>query len=120
MVIGECPFWSPEEAMVGLSPGSRAEQALRSKCETSTPSSIFSLSPSSPISSESSSDEINDTTEGSGKIEDAVDLVMRCLEVDPDDRPTAELILEHRFICGKEGWSGARGWEVDAMEVEVE
>lgn len=54
---------------------------------------------------------------GSGKIEDGVDLVMRCLEIDPEDRPTADQVLEHRFILGHQGWFGPRGWE---LEVEVE
>lgn len=36
------------------------------------------------------------------RMEDAVDLVGRCLEVDPEDRPTAEEILAHPFLLGME------------------
>lgn len=101
--------------MQGLYPGSRAEIALRSKCSISTPSSsIFSISSlSSPTST--TSKEL-DGIEGSGRIEDAVDLVMRCLEVNPEDRPTADQILEHKFILGNQGWNGIRGWEKEEVE----
>lgn len=82
--------------MRGLFPSSRAEQALRAKAS------------SSPASSLSFSDELGG--EGTGLMEDAVDLVMRCLEVDPGERPTADQVLDHRFVLGVEGWRGSRGW----------
>lgn len=83
--------------MRGLFPSSRAEQALRAK-----------VSLSSPASSLSSSDEMGG--EGTGLMEDAVDLVMRCLEVDPEERPSADQVLDHRFVLGVDGWRGSRGW----------
>lgn len=41
-----------------------------------------------------------------GRVEDAVELVMRCLEIEPRDRPTSQQVMDHRFIVGADGWSG--------------
>ncbi|TNY17533.1 kinase-like domain-containing protein, partial [Rhodotorula diobovata] len=83
LICGECPFWSPDEAMRGLSPGSRALAALEAKA-----------------------------TAGEGIMAHAVDLVRRCLEINAADRPCADAVCDHAFFVGaEEGWSGERGWE---------
>lgn len=103
-IAGECPFWNPEEAILGLYPGSRTSLALLAKCPSSTSSSPLS----SPASDEG-------PDEG-GTISNAVDLVMRCLQVDPADRPTADQVLDHKFVVGRQGWEGFRGWEVEDID----
>ncbi|GAA5969303.1 hypothetical protein JCM8115_006756 [Rhodotorula mucilaginosa] len=93
LVCGECPFWSPDEAMQGISPDTRAFAALHSKALAAVPSP--------------EADGKNEPT-----ISLAVDLVMRCLEIDPLNRPTADMICDHAFLVGQEeGWQGERGWE---------
>lgn len=90
--IGECPFWSPDEAMQGISPDTRAFAALHSKALAAAPSP--------------------DAGKNEPTISLAVDLVMRCLEIDPLNRPTADMICDHAFLVGQEeGWQGERGWE---------
>ena len=44
-------------------------------------------------------------------LDDAIDLVMRCLEIEPTNRPTADLVCDHRFVLGDGGWKGYRGWD---------
>lgn len=95
LFAGECPFWSPEEAIRGLYQDSRAELALRAK------------SSASPTSSSSS----NESPLPSIGMSEMVDIVIRCLEVDPQNRPTADQVLDHSFISGSAGWRGYRGWE---------
>lgn len=52
---------------------------------------------------------------------DAVDLVMRCLEIDPQNRPTADMICDHAFLAGaQDGWRGLRGWEKADVPSEPE
>lgn len=92
--------------MRGLYVGSRAELALRAKCRSSATSSLSSASSLS----------LDDEDSGSGAIEDAVDLVMRCLEVVPEDRPSADEILGHKFIIGRDGWVGFKGWVEEEQE----
>lgn len=103
MITGECPFWSPEEAIRGLEPGSRAELALRAKCTPAGEGGEVPEIVEAP------------TPEGAGSMSDAVDLVMCCLEVDPANRPSADAILDHKFVMGSDGWIGRKGWmeEVD-------
>ncbi|GAA5876921.1 hypothetical protein JCM3774_000540 [Rhodotorula dairenensis] len=94
LVCGECPFWSPDEAMQGISPDTRAFAALQAKALAATPTTTDKVYP-------------NHAT-----VSLAVDLVMRCLEIDPVNRPTADMICDHAFLVGEdEGWQGERGWE---------
>ncbi|ORY90318.1 kinase-like domain-containing protein [Leucosporidium creatinivorum] len=108
LICGECPFWSPDEAMTGLVEGSRALQSLRSKFPSSPSSTSSSNSSAIPHDSSSSSLETRSETE---LLDDAIDLVMRCLEIEPSNRPTADLVCDHRFTLGAGGWKGFRGWE---------
>ncbi|GAA6020320.1 hypothetical protein JCM10207_003225 [Rhodosporidiobolus poonsookiae] len=101
LVCGECPFWSPDEAMRGLSPSTRALGALHAKLSSSAPSS-----PSPPSLSSSP-----DTAEPTPTMAAAIDLVERCLEINAADRPSADLVCDHEFLAGEGGWSGFRGWE---------
>jgi protein-serine/threonine kinase len=79
--------------MQGISPDTRAFAALHSKALAAVPSP--------------EADGKNEPT-----ISLAVDLVMRCLEIDPLNRPTADMICDHAFLVGQEeGWQGERGWE---------
>ncbi|BGO88394.1 serine/threonine protein kinase [Rhodotorula toruloides] len=106
LICGECPFWSPDEAMQGISSDTRAYAAMRSKISSSTSSSASSSS--------STSDEPSTFS-----VADAVDLVMRCLEIDPANRPSADMICDHAFLVGqKEGWRGSRGWVNPRDEAE--
>ena len=97
--------------MNGLVVSCRAEQALQAKLSASKPSSTSSsLSASTATSITTTSTSSDDAVEPS--LADAIDLVMRCLEVDPLNRPTADLICDHRFVMGSDfGWTGPRGWE---------
>lgn len=49
--------------------------------------------------------------DGGGRVDDFVDLISRCLELDPESRPSAEQICQHRFLAGFAGWTGRRGWQ---------
>ena len=107
---GECPFWSPEDAIQGLFVDSRAELALRAKCTTSTPSSVSS-SPASPPVLTPLAHGLGIEQAALGTMNDMVDIVMRCLETEPRNRPTSDQVLDHAFLLGNAGWSGFRGWE---------
>ncbi|GAA5945397.1 hypothetical protein JCM3775_003882 [Rhodotorula graminis] len=89
LICGECPFWSPDEAMQGLGPDTRALAALRAK------------------------ERLDDgADEAAPRMSDAVDLVRRCLEIDAAERPSADAVCDHAFFVGRaDGWSGSRGWE---------
>lgn len=91
--------------MRGLVDGSRAQQSLRSKLPSSRSSSgdVSIKAPSSSCRAD----------EDNASLEDAIDLVSRCLEVDSANRPTADLVCDHRFLAGRDGWRGHRGWELD-------
>ncbi|SCZ91304.1 BZ3500_MvSof-1268-A1-R1_Chr1-2g01321 [Microbotryum saponariae] len=113
LICGECPFWSPEEAMKGLEKGSRADLALQAKIDlfdgmVEDPNGTRTVS----FSKEDDEDEALSNLLPRPSMSDAVDLVKRCLETDPLDRPTANWVCDHRFLLGKEGWSGRRGWEL--------
>lgn len=92
---------------MGLYPSSRAELALLAK--------ITSSSSASSLKSTTSS--LNDSHGGEGagtagmRMQDAVDIVMRCLEIDPRNRPTAQQVVQHCFVLGATGWSGYLGWQ---------
>ncbi|BGP52449.1 hypothetical protein JCM8202_002317 [Rhodotorula sphaerocarpa] len=93
LVCGECPFWSPDEAIQGISPETRAYAALQAKADASATGA---------------------ESQQQSSIRDAVDLVMRCLEIDPQNRPTADMVCDHVFFVGAaDGWSGGRGWECE-------
>lgn len=47
--------------------------------------------------------------DGGGRLGDAVDLILRCLELEPSSRPTMDQICRHRFLSGKQGWFGPLG-----------
>lgn len=95
LFCGECPFWNGEEAIMGLAPETRAAQALQGRCL---------------IDDGAASSSVGSSDDGGGRLTDAADLISRCLEVDPKDRPTAAQVCEHRFLVGDHGWSGRRGW----------
>jgi len=98
LICGECPFWSPDEAMQGLGPDTRALAALRAKERLDD-----NVGPGSD--------------EAAPRMSDAVDLVRRCLEIDAAERPSADAVCDHAFFVGREdGWSGSRGWERRAEE----
>lgn len=90
--------------MAGLVEESRALQSLRSK---------FPSSPSSTSSTNSATlpHGALETRSEAELLDDAIDLVMRCLEIEPSDRPSASLVCDHRFTLGAGGWKGYRGWE---------
>jgi hypothetical protein len=48
--------------------------------------------------------------DGGGQLQDAMDMVLRCLEMEVQDRPPAEALVTHRFVKGEGGWTGYRGW----------
>ncbi|WWD18371.1 hypothetical protein CI109_102821 [Kwoniella shandongensis] len=95
LLVGETPFSDlPDEVLEGLSEESRANAALVARCS----------------SGEGKMDEGKEE-DGGGRLEDAADLVRRCLELEAGDRPTAEWLVEHRYLKGGDGWVGRRGWE---------
>jgi protein-serine/threonine kinase len=86
LLVGECPFTTPTEAQEGLSsPFSKARMALDERC------------------GEGNEDE-GEEPDGGGRLADAHALVMACLQVDVENRPTFERVLTCRFLAGKEGW----------------
>jgi serine/threonine protein kinase len=92
--------------MQGIASDTRAFAAMQAKISSSTSSSASSSS--------STSDEPS-----THSVADAVDLVMRCLEIDPANRPSADMICDHAFLVGqKEGWRGSRGWETPRDEAD--
>lgn len=93
LAIRQCPFWSSEESLAGLHAGCRSEAALQAKAD---------------------SPEVLAEVHASGAYidaQDAVDFVHQCLHVHAKDRPPAVQLRKHRFISGKVGWVGTRGWE---------
>ncbi|KAF8528143.1 kinase-like protein [Hysterangium stoloniferum] len=86
LLVGECPFLTPTEAQEGLtSPFAKARMALDERCN------------------EGHEDE-GEEPDGGGRLGDAYQLVMECLQVDVVDRPTFEYILSCRFLAGRDGW----------------
>lgn len=124
LLPGECPFWNqsryvtpgegprestqtnllpPHSALDGVVPESRAYIALHAKILTSTSTTAPERLPANfhrPL----------DGVLDEASMADAVDLIMRCLEVEPGNRPSANDVLDHRFLLGNEGWSGLRGF----------
>ncbi|KAJ9100632.1 hypothetical protein QFC21_003676 [Naganishia friedmannii] len=91
MICGETPFLSAEEAAVGLADGTKARDDLMARCggERGAEGEEF---------------------DGGGRMADALDFVERCLELKVEDRPPAEALMEHRFVFGRDGWGGFKGW----------
>ncbi|PWN28152.1 hypothetical protein BDZ90DRAFT_231910 [Jaminaea rosea] len=142
-LVGDAPFWNGEEAMHGLEAGSRARQALLERCSAelspteAQPAEEHDLqgdasevvdsegepkhhhdrpsSPRSPSQEEISQrrDDYAGQVDGGGRLEDAMDLIERCLELQPHDRPTAADVCRHVFLAGegRRAWRGYRGWE---------
>ena len=92
LLVGETPFSElPDEVLAGLVEGSGAEKALSARCG-------------------GEHEDEGGETDGGGRLADAADLVERCLEMDPTDRPSAEVVCQHRYLRGEGGWVGKRGW----------
>ncbi|RXK41620.1 CAMK/CAMKL/PASK protein kinase [Tremella mesenterica] len=92
LLVGETPFSAlPEDVLEGLTSESVAAVGLHSRCE------------------DGHEDEGRER-DGGGRLGDAADLVRRCLEMIVGDRPSAEMICQHRFLVGENGWVGHRGW----------
>ncbi|WVO19197.1 uncharacterized protein IAS62_000475 [Cryptococcus decagattii] len=92
LLIGETPFSElPDEVLHGLASDSKAYAALMDRCGAPH-------------------EEEGEEMDGGGKLCDAADLVMRCMEPEVGDRPSADVLLEHRYIKGRDGWVGKRGW----------
>ena len=90
LLVGETPFADlPDDVLAGLTGG--AEKALEARC---------------------GGDHADQGGEedGGGRLEDAADFVKRCLELDPADRPAADVLLHHRYLRGSGGWVGKKGW----------
>ena len=133
LLCGECPFWNGEEAIQGLSEGSRAEQTLRERCLLGAADGNEGPSCESTVTTEPEPEHgaidpawspdrkrASEEPDGGGRLEDAADLIARCLEVDQEDRPTAEQVCQHRFLAGGSGWTGPRGWlAMDGQKEEL-
>ncbi|WRT67668.1 uncharacterized protein IL334_004640 [Kwoniella shivajii] len=92
LLVGETPFSDlPDEVLEGLSEESRASEVLEERCGNGHQ---------------------NEGTEDDqgGKLSEASDWVRRCLELDTNERPSAEILCEHRYLKGKGGWIGKKGW----------
>ena len=92
----QCPFWSSEESIVGLSYGTRAETALREKSKAIQET----ISPSMRNLEQ--------------KILDAIDFVHQCLQTHARDRPSAVHLKQHCLFVTDGGWRDMRGWELAA------
>ena len=80
--MGECPFVTPAEAQQGLtSPSSKAFMALHDRC-----------------GGENEDDGLE--MDCGGALKDAASLVRSCLQINTEDRPNFEQILECRFLSG--------------------
>lgn len=85
LIVGECPFMTPEEAQEGLKVlESKASIALEARCGKYI--------------------QEDDEPDGGGSLKDAAALVKACLQVEVADRPTFDRILECRFLSGADGW----------------
>ncbi len=92
LLVGETPFSDlPDEVLEGLHGGSRAEAALEARCGGAAV-------------------EEGCEVDGGGRLGDAADLVRRCLEMEVGERPSAEMVCQHRYLRGESGWAGRKGW----------
>ncbi|SPO22750.1 related to serine/threonine-protein kinase [Ustilago trichophora] len=120
LLCGECPFWNGEEAVQGLEEGTRAAQTLQERCmiarggpadpEQDLADQDLDMAPLDPAWSPCK-DKEGAEPDGGGRVDDFVDLITRCLELDPESRPSAEEICQHRFLVGYAGWTGRLGWQ---------
>ncbi|KAJ7492569.1 kinase-like protein [Mycena latifolia] len=86
LLVGECPFMTPEEAQDGLeSPFASASMSLDERCGEDK-------------------EREGEEPDGGGALEDAAALVRACLQVEVAARPTFEKILQSRFLAGAGGW----------------
>lgn len=107
LLCGECPFWNGEEAVVGLTPDSRAATALQERC---FPPPLSDEDPQDDPATLRILADVEGQEDGGGRLCDAADLIARCLELDQNARPTAETICSHKFLVGSKGWRGPGGW----------
>ncbi|WWD04746.1 hypothetical protein V865_002817 [Kwoniella europaea PYCC6329] len=93
LLVGETPFSElPDEVLEGLTdPDSRAVQVLEERCKNGHEDEGLE-------------------SDGGGRLEDAMDFVKCCLELELGDRPTAEVLVDHRYLVGNGGWTGKKGW----------
>ncbi|KZT61375.1 kinase-like protein [Calocera cornea HHB12733] len=96
LLVGECPYATATEAQAGLAPGSKAALALEARCGKGFEEGERGIEPGRE----------GEEADGGGALEDAADLVRRCLSTSVDDRPQASRILDHRFLAGSAGWVG--------------
>jgi len=92
LLVGETPFSDlPDEVLAGLTPDSSAEAALTARC---------------------GAEHVDEGKEadGGGSLADAADFVRRCLEMETPERPSADLLCQHRYLRGEGGWVGKKGW----------
>ncbi|WFC99512.1 serine/threonine protein kinase [Malassezia yamatoensis] len=102
LVCGECPFQNPSEAILGLVNESRPMQLLQQFCfEEANPRSESEFIASSDLHS------------GKGELFYLYDMIVQCLKLEPDQRPTAADLLRHRFLIGSAGWSGTEALWTD-------
>lgn len=86
MLVGECPFTTASDAQTGLeSPFSNASIALDDRC-----------------GEEHETD--GEESDGGGALGDAAALVRECLQVQVDERPSFDKIMQSRFLAGLGGW----------------
>ncbi|PWN33011.1 kinase-like protein [Meira miltonrushii] len=144
LLCGDCPFWNGEEAMEGLQEGTRAYTVLTdrrrplSKAEAieeinlhagQDPTLVagerdaFSGRPIVDVTEHTLTEEkvilrrqedIHGQSDGGGKLDDAADLILQCLSLDPCLRPTMDQICSHKFLLGDSGWFGQQGWRNQA------
>ncbi|CAO1629510.1 unnamed protein product [Jaminaea pallidilutea] len=120
-LVGDVPFWNGEEAMQGLASDSRALHALQDRCclhaNEKASSNNSEQAGDAPTLSEEEfrqrAEDLAGQADGGGRLEDAMDLIEQCLQLDPEDRPTAHDVCHHVFLAGNSvdgSWRGPRGW----------
>ncbi len=98
LIAGETPFLSADEAQAGFEDGTKAKSSLMLRCSGDRGAEGIEV-------------------DGGAQMKDAMDFVERCCEPRTEDRPSAEDLLTHRFIAGRQGWTGYHGWLEGGSEV---